>query len=261
MSENAERAVLAGGLLLDHAATASPPRWYFFMVHRADLGEEVGGTGYRSEIFHTSEVRRVAGETIRDINAPDYWPGKVVTCVSKAGRFWEGAPKQQDYSSAFQSAARRPSRARASRLPLPEPREGGRASPTRRSKARATGFAITEGVPPPSAGVQAFGVPADVVADEGRHEVVRVVVARLHAQGQRHVLGLAGFGEQLRAQLVLQELVGVALVDQDVARPAAARHQGAGIMLCPRFLIGAEIGVENLLSPRHLGRRHDRREG
>ena len=124
MSENAERAVLAGGLLLDHAATASPPRSYFFMVHRADLGEDIVGTGYRSEIFHTSEVRRVAGETIRDINAPDYWPGKVVTCVSKAGRFWEGAPKQQDYSSAFQSAARRPSRARASRLRLPEPREG-----------------------------------------------------------------------------------------------------------------------------------------
>ena len=29
----------------------------------------------------------------------------------------------------------------------------------------------------------------------------RVIVAGLHAQGQRHVLGLAGFGEQFRAQL------------------------------------------------------------
>src|SRR5688572_6471035 len=109
--------------------------------------------------------------------------------------------------------------------------------------------------------MQPLGVPADVVADEGRHEVVRVVVARLHAQGQRHVLGLAGFGEQLRAQLRLQELIGVALVDQDVAGPAAARHQGAGIILGPHLVVGTEIGVERLLSPRHLAGRHDRREG
>jgi peptide-methionine (S)-S-oxide reductase len=32
---------------------------YFFMVHRADLGEDVVGTIYRSEIFHTSEAQRL----------------------------------------------------------------------------------------------------------------------------------------------------------------------------------------------------------
>ena len=38
---------------------------YFFMVHRADLGEDVVGSLYRSEIFCTSdEQRRVAEETI-----------------------------------------------------------------------------------------------------------------------------------------------------------------------------------------------------
>lgn len=68
---------------------------YFFMVHRPDLGEDVVGTGYRSEIFHTSEEQRVvAEEIIRDVDASG---GKVATRVSKAGRFWEEAPEQQDY--------------------------------------------------------------------------------------------------------------------------------------------------------------------
>ena len=75
---------------------------YFFMVHRPDLGEDVVGTGYRSEIFHVSEEQRVvAGETIRDVNASGHWPGKVATRVSAAGRFWEEAPEQQDYLQRF----------------------------------------------------------------------------------------------------------------------------------------------------------------
>lgn len=73
---------------------------YFFMVHRADLGEHIVGTGYRSEIFHTSEEQRVvAEETIRD--ASGYWLGKVVTRVSKAGRLWEEASEQQNYFQRF----------------------------------------------------------------------------------------------------------------------------------------------------------------
>lgn len=75
---------------------------YFFMVHRADLGEDVVGTGYRSEIFYASEAqRRVAEETIRDVDASGHWPGKVVTRVSKAGRFWEEAPEEQDCLQRF----------------------------------------------------------------------------------------------------------------------------------------------------------------
>jgi len=85
---------------------------YFFMVHRADLDEDVVGTGYRSEIFHTSEEQRVVAEqTIRDAAA--YWPGKVVTRVSKAGRFWEEAPEQQDYFQRFPVGC-----------PAPFPRQG-----------------------------------------------------------------------------------------------------------------------------------------
>jgi peptide-methionine (S)-S-oxide reductase len=48
----------------------------FFQVHRPDLGEEVVGNDYRSEIFCTSdEQRQVAGETIAD--ASGFWGAKV----------------------------------------------------------------------------------------------------------------------------------------------------------------------------------------
>lgn len=75
---------------------------YFFMVHRPDLGADVVGIGYRSEVFYTSEDQRlVAEETIRDVDAANHWPGKILTRVSKASRFWEEAPEQQDYLTRF----------------------------------------------------------------------------------------------------------------------------------------------------------------
>jgi len=71
---------------------------YFFQVHRADLGEDLVGSIYRSEIFYTSEgQRRVAEETIRDVDASGHWPGRTVTKVSEAGRFWEDPAADQDY--------------------------------------------------------------------------------------------------------------------------------------------------------------------
>lgn len=75
---------------------------YFFIVHRPDLGADVVGTIYRSEIFHTSEDQRfVAEETIRDVDASGHWPGKVVTRVSEAGRFLVEAPTNQNYLQRF----------------------------------------------------------------------------------------------------------------------------------------------------------------
>ena len=71
---------------------------YFFQVHRADLGEDLVGSIYRSEIFYTSEEQRqIAEETIRDVDASGHWLGKTVTKVSEAGRFWEDPAKDQDY--------------------------------------------------------------------------------------------------------------------------------------------------------------------
>src|SRR5690606_39316476 len=65
---------------------------------------------------------------------------------------------------------------------------------------------------PPGTGSSASqvpGVPGDVLADEARDEVVAVVVAGLHAQGQRLAGGFAGLAQQFGLQLALQELVGV----------------------------------------------------
>jgi peptide-methionine (S)-S-oxide reductase len=71
---------------------------YFFQVHRPDLGEQIVGSIYRSEIFCTSdEQRRVAEETIRDVDASRHWLGKTVTRVSEAGRFVEMEAEDQDY--------------------------------------------------------------------------------------------------------------------------------------------------------------------
>jgi peptide-methionine (S)-S-oxide reductase len=68
----------------------------FFQVHRPDLGEEVVGNDYRSEIFYTSaEQRQVAGETIAD--ASGFWGTKVATKISEAGPFWEAEAEDQDY--------------------------------------------------------------------------------------------------------------------------------------------------------------------
>jgi peptide-methionine (S)-S-oxide reductase len=71
---------------------------FFLQIHRPDLGEDSLGPGYRSEIFYTSdEQRRVAEETIADLDASGIWPGKVVTQVSEAGPFYEAEPEDQDY--------------------------------------------------------------------------------------------------------------------------------------------------------------------
>jgi peptide-methionine (S)-S-oxide reductase len=71
---------------------------FFFQIHRPDLGEGVVGSDYRSEIFYTSdEQRRVAQNAIADADAAGLWPGKVVTKISEAGRFWEAEAEDQDY--------------------------------------------------------------------------------------------------------------------------------------------------------------------
>ena len=71
---------------------------YFFQVHRPDLGDDLVGSGYRSEIFCASpEQRQVAEKTIADVDASRHWPGKVVTRISEAGRFWEADAADQEY--------------------------------------------------------------------------------------------------------------------------------------------------------------------
>ncbi len=74
---------------------------YFFQIHdpttRNRQGNDVGPS-YRSAIFYTSEEqKRVAEDTIADVDASGLWPGKVVTEVVPVSDFWEAEPEHQDY--------------------------------------------------------------------------------------------------------------------------------------------------------------------
>ena len=73
----------------------------FFQIHDPSTKNRQGndlGSSYRSAIFYTSEEqRRVAEDTIADVDASGLWPGKVVTEVAAAGPFWEAEPEHQDY--------------------------------------------------------------------------------------------------------------------------------------------------------------------
>jgi peptide-methionine (S)-S-oxide reductase len=70
----------------------------FFQTHRPDLGEDLVGSSYRSEIFYmTDEQRKLAEQTIPDVDASGHWPGKVVTKISEAGPFWAAEAEDQDY--------------------------------------------------------------------------------------------------------------------------------------------------------------------
>jgi peptide-methionine (S)-S-oxide reductase len=74
---------------------------FFFQIHdpttRNRQGNDVG-TSYRSAIFYTNdEQKRVAEDTIADVDASGLWPGKAVTEVVPAGDFWEAEPEHQDY--------------------------------------------------------------------------------------------------------------------------------------------------------------------
>lgn len=74
---------------------------FFFQIHDPTTPNRQGndlGTSYRSAIFYTSDQqRRIAEETIADVNASGLWPAKVVTGVEPAGDFWEAEPEHQDY--------------------------------------------------------------------------------------------------------------------------------------------------------------------
>ena len=74
---------------------------FFFQIHDPTTRNRQGndlGTSYRSAIFYTSdEQRRIAEDTIADVDASGLWPGKVVTEVVPAGDFWEAEPEHQDY--------------------------------------------------------------------------------------------------------------------------------------------------------------------
>jgi peptide-methionine (S)-S-oxide reductase len=74
---------------------------FFFQIHDPSTLNRQGndrGLSYRSAIFYTSdEQKRVALDTIADVDASGIWPGKVVTELAPVGDFWQAEPEHQDY--------------------------------------------------------------------------------------------------------------------------------------------------------------------
>jgi len=74
---------------------------FFFQIHDPSTANRQGndrGTSYRSGIYYLSdEQKRVAEDTVADVDASGLWPGKAVTEIAPAGPFWEAEPEHQDY--------------------------------------------------------------------------------------------------------------------------------------------------------------------
>ena len=74
---------------------------FFFQIHDPSTPNRQGndrGASYRSAIYYTSdEQKRIAEDTIADVNASGLWPGKIVTELAPAGPFWLAEPEHQDY--------------------------------------------------------------------------------------------------------------------------------------------------------------------
>src|SRR5437868_12508034 len=74
---------------------------FFFQIHDPTTRNRQGndtGTSYRSAIFYTNEEqKRIAKETIAEVDASGLWPGKVVTELVPVSDFWEAEPEHQDY--------------------------------------------------------------------------------------------------------------------------------------------------------------------
>ena len=74
---------------------------FFFQIHDPSTLNRQGndvGTSYRSEIFYVNdEQRKIALQTIDDVNASGLWPGRVATKVTPVSDFWAAEPEHQDY--------------------------------------------------------------------------------------------------------------------------------------------------------------------
>ncbi len=74
---------------------------FFFQIHDPSTKNRQGndmGTSYRSGIYYANdEQKKIAENTILDVDASGMWPGKVVTELAPASDFWEAEPEHQDY--------------------------------------------------------------------------------------------------------------------------------------------------------------------
>jgi len=74
---------------------------FFFQIHDPSTKNRQGndtGMSYRSAIYTTNdEQKRIAEDTIANVNASGLWPGRVITELVPAGAFWQAEAEHQDY--------------------------------------------------------------------------------------------------------------------------------------------------------------------
>ena len=99
---------------------------------------------------------------------------------------------------------------------------------------------------------QSRGVPTDVIFHECRYEVIAVVITNLATEHQWDAGLSASVLQKLGAQLPGQELVGVAIVNQEIRKARAILDQRDSVMLAPGCAGFTEIPAQRLDSPRHL---------
>jgi peptide-methionine (S)-S-oxide reductase len=80
---------------------------FFFQIHDPTTKNRQGndvGSSYRSAIFYLDDdQRRIARDTIADVEASGLWPAAVVTEVTLASDFWEAEPEHQNYLQHYPS--------------------------------------------------------------------------------------------------------------------------------------------------------------
>ena len=78
---------------------------FFFQIHDPTTPNRQGndlGPSYRSAIYYADDgQKRVAEETVADIDASGLWPGRVATEIEPVGDFWQAEPEHQDYLERF----------------------------------------------------------------------------------------------------------------------------------------------------------------
>ena len=103
-------------------------------------------------------------------------------------------------------------------------------------------------------------MPCDVIAGEGVHEEIRVVITFLHP----HLSGLTPLGHHVGQRLgaeQVKELIACALIDEQIAFPAVLFEEQRGIVIGPGALVIPEICAQLLAPPIGLGGIGNRREG
>src|SRR5689334_2849983 len=94
-------------------------------------------------------------------------------------------------------------------------------------------------------------VPPQMIGHEGGDEIIAVVVAALTPEREANAGLLACCVQEFGLELLGQELIGIAIVDQKLGKLGAVLDQRDGVVVAPGLLVVAEIASKRLDTPGH----------